>query len=736
MAILFLIMATPIAQVLDNKLQSIQTDINKHIDSKFTELSELLKCPQVGLIPRVETLEKVVKLDKDCLVNRCNDLHTEILSPRGGYNILKQTIYGSKGGVKLGLLKEFKDCQAIVGDQFIGNSALSLKLQTCTEAMGKDGRLDALAKKLNDPTSGICTRVDNLEKVSSVADHSFCISKEDYDALLERIKTLEGSASGTVLNGGEIDDSSLQGFIARLDTLEHQMGVAGEFLDTTTTRLDTLDSRVTMNTAKLLGNNIKIMGIPFQDREDTKQECLDFFDKYMSFKAQKREIIAAFRMPGTKFVYIDRKKVRLPPLMFVKCSDSLKRKVEEGLPLLDGKKHEKYKFRLGIKRHEPDAIVAAKIRYQEQIGNLIARNELKSSDENKDTFFFRGASLFVNGKKVVDPLVPPSPKLLLSLSQSEVRRLETLPLTTGVEEEIDRGSRYFSYAAKVANLEEVKQLYNRVRLQHLAATHVSVGFRFGITPSTPHSPTPVVVRTGGSPDGEHQADIRICHAINKSTALDVAVFVVRYYGGAPLGSARLKNVFNYAIIALDQLREAARAVGLPLRTLPQNDTELDTNPTSPKSVEGGSQEDLFSDRRMEASSLPAAEGDATVMDGPAVGAAEEVICEDEGDVSSSDGEVLLGKDITSGQGVPSGTSLQVQNSHQYGDTALVSDDNVVSEMEGAEDEKEEEGGGDDHGYAKSQKTKKKKKRKLTVTPKKVRRERRLNKQVFNEFEHY
>ena len=121
-AILLFIMTAPLSQGLDTKLQSIQTDINKHIDNKFTELSELLKCPQVGLIPRVATLEKVVKLDQDCLVNRCNDLHKEILSPRGGYALLKQTLYGTKGGVKLGLLKEFKDCQSIVGDQFIGNS--------------------------------------------------------------------------------------------------------------------------------------------------------------------------------------------------------------------------------------------------------------------------------------------------------------------------------------------------------------------------------------------------------------------------------------------------------------------------------------------------------------------------------------------------------------------------------------------------------------------------------------
>ena len=48
---LVLIMAANLPQAIDTKLQSVQKDINSHIDSKFTELSELLKCPQVGLIP-------------------------------------------------------------------------------------------------------------------------------------------------------------------------------------------------------------------------------------------------------------------------------------------------------------------------------------------------------------------------------------------------------------------------------------------------------------------------------------------------------------------------------------------------------------------------------------------------------------------------------------------------------------------------------------------------------------
>ena len=466
-------------------------------------------------------------------------------------------------------------------------------------------------------------------------------------------------------------------------------------------------------------------------------------------------------MPGTKFVYIDRKRIKLPPLMFVKCSDSLKRKVEEGLPLLEGKKHAKYKFRLGIKRHEPDAIVAAKIRYQEQIGNLIARNQKKNSEEEQDTFFFRGASLFVNGKKVVDPLIPPSPKLLLSLSQEEVKDLEGLPVVTGVENESDRGSRYFSYAARANKLDDVKQLYNRIKLQHLSATHVSVGFRFGIT--SPDSSTPTLVRTGGSPDGEHQADIRICHAINKSTALDVVVFVVRYYGGAPLGSARLKNVFNYATVALDNLGANARALGSPLRTLPR---ETDDDETHSKSPEAGSQEVLFPDTDTNASvreidSLPPIVESRTDEMGEEEEGAGTESHPDESRYRSDDGSdneaSYVGQNlsqesdllITNGQDTPSGVSKKAQDSNRSSAPESVQGNGASVEEEEEEDEEVDGGGKDeeeedeedgDQASSKSGKgasrRKKRKPRKLTVTPKKIRRDKRLNKQLFNEFEHY
>ena len=63
----------------------------------------------------MSTLEKIVKLDDDCLLNRCDNLHKEIMGPRGGYALLKQAVYGTKGGTKLGLIKEFQDCQSTVG---------------------------------------------------------------------------------------------------------------------------------------------------------------------------------------------------------------------------------------------------------------------------------------------------------------------------------------------------------------------------------------------------------------------------------------------------------------------------------------------------------------------------------------------------------------------------------------------------------------------------------------------
>ena len=708
-------MAANLPQAIDTKLQSVQKDINSHIDSKFTELSELLKCPQVGLIPRVSTLEKIVKLDDDCLLNRCDNLHKEIMGPRGGYALLKQAVYGTKGGTKLGLIKEFQDCQSTVGDQFIGNSALARKVKDLSEDM----------KKVNDPATGLCTRLNNMEKSKTGGGG---ISKAEFDAVLKRIKALEDVPRGSTSDTPERSDL----VNARLSALERQMNIAGTMLDMTEKKIDTLDSRVTMNTAKLLSNNVKIMGIPFEDKEDAKQVCMDFFTKYMSFTAHNREIIAAFRMPGVKFVYINRKRVKLPPLMFVKCSDSLKRKIEEGLPLLDGKKHEKFHYRLGIKRHEPDAIIAAKIRYQEQIGNLIARNQHKGPNE-QDSFFFRGSALFVNGKKVVDPLVPPLPKVLLDLTEGQIEELEELPITEGVVDESDKGSRYFSYAARVTDLEHIRKLYQKIRLQHLPATHVSAGFRFGI--STDDSAVPVL-RSGGAADGEHQADTRICHAINKSGALDVVVFVVRYYGGAPLGTGRLKNVYNFSSIALDNLKAYALSIGSPLRTYTAPGEEGD--PGSPPGSPGESErEDVLSGsspKRAETLPKMVDDGELSEVESEPDGASDEELT----------GTNKLG--VTPKQVSLQESTVTIPVSPDVQFITQNPDANLSKNLTDGEEDGSDVADGVDEVAESSReastlektvkKKKKRKPKKLTVTPKKVRRDKRLNKQLFNEFESY
>ncbi len=102
----------------------------------------------------------------------------------------------------------------------------------------------------------------------------------------------------------------------------------------------------------------------------------------------------------------------------------------------------------------------------------------------------------------------------------------------------EKGSKFFGYAMPVdsedkfkAELEKIKQAYHDSR-------HVCNAFRIGIENEI----------TGKSDDGEpmHSAGDPILGQIIARDLVNVAVFVVRYFGGTKLGVGGLKQAYKIA----------------------------------------------------------------------------------------------------------------------------------------------------------------------------------------------
>ncbi len=110
----------------------------------------------------------------------------------------------------------------------------------------------------------------------------------------------------------------------------------------------------------------------------------------------------------------------------------------------------------------------------------------------------------------------------------------------------DRGSKFLGYAFPVKNEGEVREHLQQLRKQYHDATHVCHAYILGATRNISHS----------SDDGEpnNTAGKPIQRAIMGSGITNVAVFVVRYYGGTQLGVPGLINAYHTC--AADALKMA------------------------------------------------------------------------------------------------------------------------------------------------------------------------------------
>ena len=113
------------------------------------------------------------------------------------------------------------------------------------------------------------------------------------------------------------------------------------------------------------------------------------------------------------------------------------------------------------------------------------------------------------------------------------------PASDGFFELVEKRSRFITYCEKVSTPEEFKQFLNRLKKQYPDARHFCYGFRIGRLNSA---------QRGFSDDGEPSgtAGMPILNVIDHSEFSDVAIIVVRYFGGTKLGTGGLARAYSEA----------------------------------------------------------------------------------------------------------------------------------------------------------------------------------------------
>jgi len=122
----------------------------------------------------------------------------------------------------------------------------------------------------------------------------------------------------------------------------------------------------------------------------------------------------------------------------------------------------------------------------------------------------------------------------------------------------DRGSKFIAFAFPIANVADFKKQLQRLKDEHLKAAHHCFAYRIGTDGNTFRS------SDNGEPSGS--AGKPILGQIDSKQLTDLAVVVVRYFGGTLLGVPGLINAYKtVAALALQTTPVVQKAIEIKYR---------------------------------------------------------------------------------------------------------------------------------------------------------------------------
>ena len=155
--------------------------------------------------------------------------------------------------------------------------------------------------------------------------------------------------------------------------------------------------------------------------------------------------------------------------------------------------------------------------------------------------------LYVNGDKYAPEVVPPTTKDTLLLTKEGEQNLRDLELESG-DFKHQEGSSFYSYAARTRSHDHIKQLYEKLKLEHGSATHIICGYRlFG----TKHH-----LLQDYSDDKEIGGGRAILSVLKDLNAFNIVVFVVRYKAGNNIGGMCFQIIKDVTKSAVMKFPEA------------------------------------------------------------------------------------------------------------------------------------------------------------------------------------
>lgn len=431
------------------------------------------------------------------------------------------------------------DPDANANKRSIGVSIDSCKeqiLEAMSELTTKYNKLDDI---INHPKNGIGAQI---VKMMLKGDNLYTDIHGATEGILVKMSKLQENVEANKVSTEHLGQGQnrLTNMMAENKRLSQDLVITQGLLQKYSQKIEVLEKKVLDLTRRGMEQNLTFHAVeeaPEGKREDCYATVVDYVRRFLEVEIDENDVWKAHRLG----VY----KTNKSRPIFAKLSYYARDRIMESVGALKDKRNVHGQVRF-ISEHIPDGIVETK------------KTTLKRASAAKVTEAAKPAGQQRQVKIIADKVIVGG-----EISHPEITTPQPFELFPGVEEQkqIDavnrkiveaqptysKNSTFVGLAVTVKSVDQVKSAYKAVMQRFPYMDHVMMAYQFKNSEEER-------VRFGSCDDNEYGAGRVLAAHLHTKKVKNIAVFVVRQYGGLNLGQDRFRLIEQAAQEAIDKLR--------------------------------------------------------------------------------------------------------------------------------------------------------------------------------------
>ena len=405
------------------------------------------------------------------------------------------------------------------------NSAMRHQLMTCLER-------DINTTPLFDPESfeegSLEEKLDQVIEAMEKLNERFVKVHNIVNDAQDGIDTRLEGTSAQVLDSQE----KIQELEEENQQLRFELDLLKSLIYKHSADLTSLRDKTTSCTAQKMSLNLTIQGIlgdceNFKD-DNCKGKVSSFLKDTMKLEIAKENIVSAYRQGPYKK---DQNRS-----IIVKCKDkATKVAILKNKNKLKDVKNDK-DMPYYINKQLPEAYVETNREIREII--KVAKKKAKDAGQDIPDIKVKERKVYVNKQPQIKALQIVKPQDLF-VDKAEQEKLDKIKFYHS-DTKTDQGSAFTGFVAKCSNITEARRAYVKIKQLYTDADHIIAAFTNRNT-------------TGYQDDREFGAGHKLLKTIQDQQTNNIAVYVVRRFGGKLLGAARHDHIKQVALEALAKI---------------------------------------------------------------------------------------------------------------------------------------------------------------------------------------